>query len=133
MNKAEALAFLTEVYHEIVVGMNVEKIHHYFSDDYIQMTDGIQSDIHEFKHHIGALKDALASISISPFYDFLYDEPLQTATLRYLVGIQKKDGTKGQIELIAIFELDGRKVIRCNELSRPIDSDPAFKEIASLN
>ena len=104
MNKEQAFQFLSNVYQDIVVELKVEKIPDYFSEKYHQTTDGITTNITEFTNHILALKDVVKTISISPFYDFLFDYEYQTATLRYTVSVDKKDGHTGKIEVIAIFE-----------------------------
>lgn len=133
MKKTEAFQFLRSVYQDIVVNMDTAKIPDYFSERYIQVTDGVKTNREEFIHHIAALKDAVESISVSPFYDALFDDQLQTATLRYIVDITKKNGARGQVELIALMELDGRKIIRCNEISRPMQNPEEFQELASIN
>ncbi|AUO05668.1 metallopeptidase [Paenibacillus jamilae] len=133
MNRAEAKAFLTCMYNDIVVGLKVEKIPDYFVPEYIQVTDGVTTNLEEFTQHITTLKSLIDNITISPFNDFLYDDELQSVTLRYIVDITKKNGMKGQVELIAIFEFKDDKIRRCNELSCPLTSDESFKEIASIN
>ncbi|WP_226001473.1 nuclear transport factor 2 family protein [Paenibacillus sp. BJ-4] len=70
---------------------------------------------------------------VKVFLTQMYNDELQTATLRYTVDITKKDGKQGQVELIAIFEFKDGKILRCNELSCPLKSDESFKEIASIN
>ncbi|KYD06605.1 hypothetical protein [Bacillus atrophaeus] len=133
MNKDQVRAFLTEVYQEIIVNLHVEKIPHYFSDQYIQVTDRKKTDINEFRDHIITLKEIVRSIELSPFYDFLFDQDKQTAVLRYTVTVTKKDGAVGEVEVIAIFELNDFKIVRCNELSCPLHHNDQFKDIARIN
>lgn len=133
MNKKQAYDFLTEVYQEILVTMRIEKIPYYFSEKYIQTTDGVSSNITEFTNHISALNEVVNSISISPFYDFLFDENKQTATLRYTVTVDKIDGNTGEIEVIAIFELSDNLILRCNEQSCPLNQDEELKHLAKIN
>lgn len=133
LNKSEAMIFLNGMYRDIVIGMDDTCIDQYFVPEYVQVTDGVRSDLAEFKHHIRMLRQELQSVQISPFTHYVYDEPLQTATLRYTVDVEKKNGKRGQVELIAIFELQGEKILRCYELSCPLDQKAEFKEIASLS
>lgn len=133
MNRKQAYDFLTEVYQEILVAMRIEKIPYYFSEKYIQTTDGVSSNITEFTNHISVLNDVVNSISISPFYDFLFDENKQTATLRYTVTVDKIDGNTGEIEVIAIFELSDNLILRCNEQSCPLNQDEELKDLAKIN
>ncbi|MBM7599435.1 hypothetical protein JOC34_001803 [Virgibacillus halotolerans] len=133
MNRKQAYDFLTEVYQEILVAMRIEKIPYYFSKNYIQTTDGVSSNITEFTNHISALNEVVNSISISPFYDFLFDEKKQTVTLRYTVAVDKIDGNTGEIEVIAIFELSDNLILRCNEQSCPLNQDEELKQLAKIN
>ncbi len=133
LNKSEALALLNRMYRDVVIGMDDTCIEQYFVPEYVQVTDGVRSDLAEFKHHIRMLRQEVQSIHISPFTHYVYDEPLQTATLRYTVDVEKKDGKRGQVELIAIFELQGEHILRCYELSCPLNQQAEFKEIASLS
>ncbi|MEC1259598.1 nuclear transport factor 2 family protein [Bacillus swezeyi] len=133
MNKNEAKQFLSQMYQDIVSEMNVEKIPDYFSSRYIQITDGNKIDLAELTDHMLALKEVAESITVSPFHEFLFDEDLQTATLRYTVEVVKKSGNCGRIELIAIFKLDDYKIVQCHELSNVIEGGDGFDELASIN
>lgn len=133
MDKKQAYTFLNEVYQEIIIGMKIDKIPFYFSNQYIQTTDGVSSNIIEFTNHISALNRAVKAITISPFYDFLFDKNKQTATLRYVVSVNKTNGENGNIEMIAIFELDNNKIVRCNEQSCPLNSNEEFNNLARIN
>ncbi len=133
LNKSEALALLNRMYRDVVIDIDDTCIEQYFVPEYVQVTDGVRSDLAEFKHHIRMLRQEVQSIYISPFTHYVYDEPLQTATLRYTVDVEKKDGKRGQVELIAIFELQGEHILRCYELSCPLNQQAEFKEIASLS
>lgn len=133
MNKEQAFKFLSNVYQDILVDRRTEKITNYFSHKYTQTTDGLTTDINEFTNHILVLKDVVKKISISPFYDFLFDANKQTATLRYTVTVDKKDGDNGEIEVIAIFEFDEHKIIRCNEQTRPLNQNEELKHLAKIN
>jgi len=83
--------------------------------------------------HILVLKDVVEQLSISPFYDFLFDEDKQTATLRYIVTVDKKNGSSGEIEVIAIFEFEDDKIIRCHEQSCPLNQNEDLKHLAKIN
>lgn len=133
MNRKQAYNFLTEVYQEILVAMRIEKIPYYFSEKYVQTTDGVSSNITEFTNHISVLNEVVNSMFISPFYDFLFDENKQTATLRYTVTVNKIDGNIGEIEVIAIFELSDNLILRCNEQSCPLNEDQELKHLAKIN
>ncbi|GIO99631.1 hypothetical protein J14TS5_47170 [Paenibacillus lautus] len=133
MNKQEAIRFISHMYNDIIVNFDFVKIPDYFHNDYVQVTDGNKINMEEFKNHLTTLKASVDQITVSPFYDTLYDEELQTLTLRYTVDVTKKSGTRGLIELIAIFEIKHGKIVRCNELSHALHHDNEFKELASIS
>ncbi|WP_242062562.1 hypothetical protein [Bacillus thuringiensis] len=72
-------------------------------------------------------------LELSPFYDFLFDEEKQTATLRYEIHVKKKNGNSGVVEIIAIFELKDGKILRCKELIRSLQPDDEFNTIGKIN
>lgn len=133
MNKHEAIRFISQMYTDIVVNFDFDKLPEYFHNDYYQVTDGKKINIEEFKKHLTTLKATVDKIIVSPFYDALYDEELQTLTLRYTVDVTKKSGTRGLIELIAIFEIKNGKIVRCNEISHALHNVEEFKELASIS
>ncbi|MFN2744289.1 MULTISPECIES: hypothetical protein [Bacillus] len=133
MNREEAKQFLSRMYQDIVSEMNIEKIPAYFSSGYVQVTDGKKMDLGELTEHMLTLKEVTRSISVSPFQLFLFDEDLQSATLRYMVEVAKKDGSSGKIELIAIFKLDNHQIISCHELSKVMEGGGGFAGMASIN
>ncbi|WP_010268365.1 nuclear transport factor 2 family protein [Paenibacillus senegalensis] len=132
MNKQEAIRFLSQMYKDIVVNFDFDKIPEYFDKDYYQVTDGKKVDMEGFKNHLAALKAIVDQVAVSPFYDALYDEELQTLALRYTVDVVKKSGARGSIELIAIFEIKDNKIVRCNEISRALHDQNGFEELASV-
>src|SRR5699024_8496709 len=99
VNKEQAFKILSNLYQDILVDMKTEKISNYFSDKYNQTTDGVTTDIQEITNYIFILIDVVEKLSLSPFYDVLADEDKQTATLRYIVTVDKKDGNRGEIEV----------------------------------
>lgn len=132
MNKKEILEFLNTMYKDILIEMNVNKIPEYFTKEYIQVTDGVKADIHEFKSHLITLKEITKSLEVSPFYDFLYDSTEKVATLRYDVHVEKNNGYSGDVEVIALFEIEGNKIVRCNELTSPIEKNSELVSIGSV-
>lgn len=133
MNKNEVYTFLSNMYKDVLLDLNVNKVSQYFSPDYIQVTDGLQSNLNEFLNHLLTLKSIVKSLSQSPFYPFLYDEEEEAATLRYDVNVEKKTGEKGKVEVIAIFTLINGKIIKCHELTHVIENKEEFRDIGKIN
>ncbi|YCA43880.1 nuclear transport factor 2 family protein [Bacillus sp. JZ8] len=132
MNKNEVYTFLSNMYKDVLLDLNVNKASQYFSPDYIQVTDGVQSNLNEFLNHLLTLKNIVKSLSQSPFYHFLYDEEEEAVTLRYDVNIEKRTGETGKVEVIAIFTLIDGKIVRCHELTCPLKNKEEFGDIGRV-
>ncbi|EJR64173.1 transposase [Bacillus sp. AF62] len=122
LNKEQAYTFLKQVYQDVILDLKLDKISDYFSDQYIQVTVGTEVNIQGFHTHMEVLKSIVETRALSPFYDFLFDEEKQKATLRYEIHVKKKNGNIGVIEIIAIFELKNGGILRSNELTRSLPS-----------
>ncbi len=133
MNKNEVYTFLSNMYKDVLLDLNVNKVSQYFSPDYIQVTDGVQSNLNEFLNHLLTLKNIVKSLSQSSFYHFLYDEEEGAVTLRYDVNIEKRTGETGKVEVIAIFTLIDGKIVRCHELTCPLKNKEEFGDIGRIN
>ncbi|MCD2367746.1 MULTISPECIES: nuclear transport factor 2 family protein [Bacillus] len=133
MNKSEAQQFLISMYQDILSEMNTEKIPDYFSENYVQVTDGSQIDLVQFKDHMRTLKKVARTITVSPFHEFLFDERLQSAAVRYTVNVVKTNGDRGRIEIIAMFKMNGFKIVQCHELSHAIEGKEDFEELAKIS
>ncbi|MCA1181116.1 nuclear transport factor 2 family protein [Bacillus licheniformis] len=133
MNKSEAQQFLSNMYQDIVSEMNTEKIADYFSEDYVQVTDGSHIDLVQFKDHIRTLKNVARTITVSPFHEFLFDERLESAAVRYTVKVVKKNGDRGRIDIITIFKMNGFKIVQCHELSHASEGTKGIEELAKIS
>lgn len=74
--------------------------------------------------HLQKLKEVIKDLIIEQFKDMLIDEQQQTIFLRYDVRVEKKDSSKGKIEVYAIFKFNEfGKVISCRELTKAYHQD----------
>lgn len=133
MLKAEAINYFREMYEHVLLNFSIDKIPLFFAEEYIQVTNGVPSNRDIFTKHIKTLKNIVKRISMSDFYDALFDEAKQVATLRYIVEVTKISGYKGRIEVIAIFHINDGKITRCNELTHPLDNEAHFSDIGTIN
>ncbi|MET1138418.1 nuclear transport factor 2 family protein, partial [Bacillus subtilis] len=113
--------------------MNTEKIADYFSEDYVQVTDGSHIDLVQFKDHIRTLKNVARTITVSPFHEFLFDERLESAAVRYTLKVVKNNGDRGRIDIIAIFKMNGFKIVQCHELSHASEGTKGIEELAKIS
>jgi hypothetical protein len=122
MNKQQLQQQIEQVYLDILIELNLDKVDTYFAPEYIQVTDHITTNIDEFKAHLEKLKAVVKSLTIETFKDMLIDEEKQSVFLRYDVIVEKKDNSIGNIEVYAVFTFnDEGKVISCNELTKEYD------------
>lgn len=70
---------------------------------------------------------------MSPFHEFLFDERLQSAAVRYTVNVVKTNGDRGRIDVIAMFKMNGFKIVQCHELSHAIEGKEDFEELAKIS
>ena len=118
LNKAEYLSLMESMYSEVLENLKIEKIADYFSPNYEQTTAGEKIDYAGFIAHIKALKEHVESIQILPFEETIHEG--NKIVLRYLSKITKKNGLISKFAVMAIFEIQGDKLIRCWELTKII-------------
>lgn len=81
---------IENLYQDILINLDTEKIDHYFAAEYIQETDHDTLNLTEFKLHLQKLKEVVKTLTIEQFKDMLIDEQQQTIFLRYDVRVEKK-------------------------------------------
>ncbi|MFT8949202.1 MAG: hypothetical protein ABGA11_02460 [Liquorilactobacillus hordei] len=123
MNKKQMKNIIADAYDDVLNNLRVDKIKLYFAKTYMQTTDLKTSNYAEFVGHIKTLRRITTSISVPHFNEFIIDEDRGQVFLHYLVLIIKKDGTKGTVEVFAIFTLRKNKIIRCEEITQTIDNE----------
>jgi predicted SnoaL-like aldol condensation-catalyzing enzyme len=118
LNKTEYMNLLEKMYHEVFENLKVDKIPDYFSPDYEQTTAGESMNYQALIAHIKALRDHVESIQILPFEETIHEG--NKMVLKYLSKITKKNGLTSKSAVIAIFEIQDDKFIRCWELTKII-------------
>ncbi|WP_223264234.1 hypothetical protein [Paenibacillus sp. IHB B 3084] len=83
----------------------------------------------EFAQHIATLQKLIGNIMISPFYDFLYDDELQSATLRYTVDIIKKMENRGGSSLLLFLNLKMERFCAVTNCHAPWKVTKALKKL----
>lgn len=109
---------MERMYHDVFENLKVEKIPDYFSPNYEQATAGENMDHQALVAHIKALKDHVESIQILPFEETIHEG--NKMVLKYLSRITKKNGLLSKSAVIAIFEIQDDKFVRCWELTKII-------------
>ncbi|PRS78736.1 MULTISPECIES: nuclear transport factor 2 family protein [unclassified Bacillus (in: firmicutes)] len=133
MTKKEAISFFKEMYEEVLIKFNIEKVEAYFSPDYQQVTDGKVSTLDEFKKHLSTLKGLTKQLEIPVFHDVLFDEDTQQGCFRYTVNVELASGDRGLIDVMALFTLLDGRIIRCDELTRSHKQHETLEQLGHIN
>lgn len=108
--------------------MNTKDYTKYMSVNYIEHIDGKTFNFKQWLHHMNGLKNLMKSYELT--FDQIVVEGDQIAT-NYVVHATKKDGSKLNIRIIAIFKIKDEKMLTCDELTHVINGAPKDKEIGS--
>lgn len=114
-----------------VLGENIGSlttVQQYFSEQYVQVVDGIKIDFNEFVKHLQALKNATRSITITIKSIAEGDGCVHT---QHLAKAIKIDGSTSEFEVFACFHLEGGKIIRCEEITRMIKGNDVDADLGS--
>ncbi|KRL02407.1 hypothetical protein [Liquorilactobacillus capillatus] len=128
MNKLEINDFIKATYNDVLIDLNEQKIATYFSETYQQTTDMQTTNYQEFISHIKTLKKVTRSLSIDRFKDFIIDATKGKVFLHYIVSVLKKDNSRGNVEVFAVFTLKDNKITRCEEITQAVDN----KDLATI-
>jgi hypothetical protein len=100
----------------------------YMSKDYIEHIDGKVFNFQQWLHHMTGLKEIMSSYTLS--FDEIMAEGNQIAA-SYVVHANKKDGSKLDIRIIAIFKIKDGKMYYCDELTHMIAGNETDKNLGS--
>lgn len=130
MEKKEMKTLIEDAYAEVLNSLKVEKIEKYFGTQYLQTTDGVNSNFNQFKQHIVALQKVTQKIQVTNFQEEMFDVENQKIFLHYVVNVTKIDGKIGHVEVFAVFTVSENKIVRCEELTRALD-DKTLNDLGS--
>lgn len=100
----------------------------YFSTNYVQLVDGKTLHFNEFIKHIKAVKEAIASMSVT-FDTIAQDNDIIFTNHR--VKATTKEGRTSEVQVIAEFHIQDGQINYCNELTRQISGDPREGDLGS--
>ena len=107
--------------------MNTTDYSKYMSKDYIEHIDGQTFNYQQWLHHMLSIKNMMKSYSLS--FDEIIAEGDQIAT-SYVVHATKKDGSKLDIRIIAIFKINNGKMVYCDELTHLLNGAASEKNLS---
>jgi ketosteroid isomerase-like protein len=107
---------------------NEAKIRQYFHPDYVQHVDGKTLNFNDFIQHVKALKSSTATVKI--VVERLVSEGNTVCSIHYAQG-SKRNGRSFKTKVIALFQFEGNKIIRCDELTHLIQGEESDKTLGS--
>jgi hypothetical protein len=99
----------------------------YISKDYIEHIDGQTFNYQQWLHHMLSIKNMMKAYNLS--FDEIVVEGDQIAT-SYVVHATKKDGSKLDIRIIAIFKIKNGKMVYCDELTHLLNGPASEKNLS---
>jgi ketosteroid isomerase-like protein len=105
-----------------VCNNGVEAIRKHFHSDYVHRVNGVELDYKTYEKHFAERQEFLASASFE--IDQIIAGGDQVGTV-HKFHMEKKDGTKTSLQLIAVWQFRGKKLIRGDEAAKPIEGDLA--------
>lgn len=110
---------LIQYFHDIIENptFDQELLEHYVSKEYTQVIDGQKCDYTDFVDHLRFLKQSETSTTVTTRN--LIREENKVGSL-HQINIVKEDGKESKIQVIALFEFEGDKLIYCHELTQLI-------------
>lgn len=100
----------------------------YFSTDYIQHVDGKTFNYTQFVAHMAVLKATMLTMRVD--FKHLIVEDNQIVSIHHVHGV-KVTGEEIEAKVIAFFNLDGGKIILCDELTYLIKGTEKDKDLGS--
>lgn len=116
MSPTESKQWIQEALH-YGFNMQTQDYTKYMSTDYIEHIDGKVFNFQQWLHHMKSLKSLMKSYELT--FDEIVTEGNKIAT-SYVVHATKKDDSKIDIRILAIFKLKNKKMVYCDELTHII-------------
>lgn len=130
MTTTKIKQFIQETFLNVIENMNAtEKTYaKYFSKDYIQYVDGKKLNYSDFVTHMKAQKSVMKSIKVT--FKHIVAEGDKLATIHIVNGI-KKDGSRIEAQVNALFQIKNNKIILCDELTHLIKGEKSDRDLGS--
>ncbi|MCA4821853.1 MAG: nuclear transport factor 2 family protein [Serratia rubidaea] len=98
----------------------------FFADDYRQTVDGQSLDYAQFVSHMALLKQITRRMTLRVQALAAQDDSVLS---HHRVEVEKCDGTRSEIQVMAHFILRDGKIIACDELTRQLSGDRADHDL----
>jgi len=132
MEQQDMKTLIENTYEDVLNNLKVDTIDKYFDTRYRQTTDEIDTTYDQFKQHIMTLQKVTKNIQVPHFLEEMFDVQNQKVFLHYVVNVTKIDNVVGHVEVFALFSIEGKKIIRCEEVTQSLD-DKILNDLGSKN
>ncbi|WP_273868850.1 nuclear transport factor 2 family protein [Serratia odorifera] len=98
----------------------------FFSQDYQQQVDGHTLDYAQFVQHMALLKQQTRSMRLNVL---ALAEQGETVLTHHRVVVEKCDGRRCEVQVLAHFTLCAGRIVRCDELTHLLSGDSADRDL----
>jgi ketosteroid isomerase-like protein len=105
-----------------------ELIAEYFSHDYQQLADGNALDYAQFIQHMALLKQITQRMTLEVI---AIAEQGETVLTHHRVEVEKRDGSRSSIKVLAHFTVRDGKICACDELTKLLSGSHEDQDLGS--
>ena len=130
MTPDESKEFIQEVFRNVIENRNAnEEIYsQYFSPNYTQYVDGKILNYTDFVSHMTAQKTVIASAKVN--FKYIISEGDKIATVHTVEAV-KHNGNLIEAQVNALFQIENRKILSCDELTHLIKGEKSDRDLGS--
>ena len=123
-------AFIRAMFRDVIErdGFDEQAVGRYFSPKYVQKVDGKTLDFAGFCDHLRALKGAVMNVRVG--FEQMVAEGNKVMEIHH-VDADKRAGGKIATRVIALFVIEGGKVVLCDELTHLEEGVATDKDLGS--
>ena len=123
-------AFIRQMFHDIIEQdeFDEQAVAQYFNPKYIQKVDGKTLDFAGFSDHLRAVKRAVTNVHVT--FEQIVAEGNKVMEI-HRVDADKRAGGKIATKVIALFVIEDRKVVLCDELTHLDEGVGTDKDLGS--
>lgn len=130
-NQEHGHLWIEQVLKDVVEDMQADEhvFSQYFSPSFIQHVDGQTSNYQGFVQHMLKQKSILKSAKLTVLHTLTEGNKICTV---HKVDAVKKDEKKISVKVIAYYELEDGKIVKCDELTYLLTGDEQDRNLGSI-
>ncbi|MDT3251846.1 nuclear transport factor 2 family protein [Serratia sp. root2] len=130
MNENPSIAVVLDALQRVVAGSQHQPalIAELFSEDYRQQVDGKVLDYAQFMQHMALLKQLTRSMALEIIAVAGQGETVLT---HHQVRVEKRDGGRSLVKVLAHFTVRDGKICACDELTQLLEGEHGDRDLGS--